>query len=266
MLDDDGSLSDTDTLTLRGTSPDNPNASGQDTFDIDFAAAGDVANPVVTVTDTASAAVLYRLRTIDGGAGATFSTVNFNGAGGNDTFNVTPDANVATMVVGGSPIGTLQTAGDVLNVVTGGADTLIQLNNDLNSGTVTVTGLQPVVFESIETLQLDGVDYVLPTQRPTIDLLAADDTGASDMDNVTNARRSGALYRHGRGRHDRHHQGRKHRHRRPVCFDRQRRAYPGSGRRHASAERRGFGRFHERPLPVRTAGRHDRPRCARGDQ
>lgn len=86
VVDDDASLSDTDTLTLRGTNPHTTQTSGHDSFFVDFDAAGDVANPYVTVTDADSGLILYRLRSFTDplGAAGPIATVNFEGLAGND--------------------------------------------------------------------------------------------------------------------------------------------------------------------------------------
>ena len=42
VIDDDLFLNDTDTLTLRGTNPDNPNTDGNEYVVADFTAAGDL--------------------------------------------------------------------------------------------------------------------------------------------------------------------------------------------------------------------------------
>lgn len=70
--DNDGFASDVDSLTLRGTDGSFPTASGHETVVVNFQAAGDAANPQVTVTDTNTGDFLYRLRQITG-----FSSVNF---------------------------------------------------------------------------------------------------------------------------------------------------------------------------------------------
>ena len=64
--DDDGGLSDTDTLTLRGTNPDNVGTSGKEFVRRDFTAAGDLANPLVTVWDVSPSLMMYRVRNIRG--------------------------------------------------------------------------------------------------------------------------------------------------------------------------------------------------------
>ncbi|MFN0016898.1 MAG: dockerin type I domain-containing protein [Pirellulaceae bacterium] len=89
IVDDDGSLSDTDSLTLRGTDPNTVQTSGNETFAVDFDAAGTVAAPMVTVTDTANGSILYRLRSFTDPNGATgpIDTVTFDMLGGNDTLN-----------------------------------------------------------------------------------------------------------------------------------------------------------------------------------
>ncbi len=173
VLDDDGFDNDTDSLTLRGISPDNPPASGDDTFDINFGAAGTLAAPMVTVTDTVSTLISYRLRTIDDAGGApTFTEVTFEGLGGTDVFNVTPDADVAIHIDGGDPIGALQSTGDTLNVISGGASFTFQPGPEPDSGTITVTGSQPISFDEIELLQVDGITLLLPDEFEPNDTLA----------------------------------------------------------------------------------------------
>jgi hypothetical protein len=87
VVDDDGAVSDTDSLTLRGTNPDTVQTSGNETFVVDFDAAGTVAAPFVTVTDTTSGLILYRLRSFTDPLGATgpIATVNIDMLAGNDT-------------------------------------------------------------------------------------------------------------------------------------------------------------------------------------
>ena len=51
VLDDDGDLSDTDTLLLQGTNADNPGTSGRERVTADFTNAGTVAEPLVIVED-----------------------------------------------------------------------------------------------------------------------------------------------------------------------------------------------------------------------
>lgn len=56
-------LSDVDTLTLRGTDPNNGYTSGNDRFDINITAAlGTPATPVISVRDNANGNILYRVR------------------------------------------------------------------------------------------------------------------------------------------------------------------------------------------------------------
>src|SRR5690606_6309219 len=57
----DGTLGDTDTLTLRGTDPANPGTSGLEDFTINLTAAGTPADPLVIVDDTFGG-LLYRIQ------------------------------------------------------------------------------------------------------------------------------------------------------------------------------------------------------------
>jgi len=103
--DNDGFLSDTDTLTLRGTNPDpgNPNApSGLEDFFADFSAAGDVANPMVTVVDNASGLLLYRLRNF-----TNFNSINIEPLGGGDYVEIIgrEDGSLKIHVDQGGPTG-----------------------------------------------------------------------------------------------------------------------------------------------------------------
>ena len=116
VLDDDGATADTDTLTLNGTNPDGTLTSGRETFAANFAAAGDLANPLVTVTDTASAAILYRLRNFTG-----FNSITLNPLGGGDTINLINRAGLTVNANGGSPLA-IGAENDALNMtVTNGA-------------------------------------------------------------------------------------------------------------------------------------------------
>ena len=93
VRDDDGSVTDTDILTLLGTVSVTGQASGNDTFAINADAAQDVANPLVTVTDTNSGTILYRLREYTTGAALQFlDSLTIDGLAGNDTINLTGGA------------------------------------------------------------------------------------------------------------------------------------------------------------------------------
>jgi hypothetical protein len=87
VLDDDGDVSDTDSLLLKGTSADNAGASGNETVVADFSADGDVTHPLVVVSDTnavnPSQPILYRVRDLVG-----FDTVTIDTMGGDDSVSV----------------------------------------------------------------------------------------------------------------------------------------------------------------------------------
>ncbi|NLE36900.1 MAG: calcium-binding protein, partial [Pirellulaceae bacterium] len=80
---------------------------------------------------------------------------------GEDTISVVPLPTIAIDVDGGSPIGKLQQpVGDVLNVTSGGAAFTFQPGPEGDSGTLAVAGVQPVSFDAIELLQVDGANYI----------------------------------------------------------------------------------------------------------
>ncbi|MEX2174318.1 MAG: dockerin type I domain-containing protein, partial [Pirellulaceae bacterium] len=150
VLDDDGSLSDTDTLTLHGTHPDTLAASGNDLFDADFTNAGTAADPLVTVTDEDAALILYRLRDFAG-----FSSIRFAGLAGEDTFLLTGEAGLAIHVDGGDPVAGLPagiaTTSDTV-VVRATGDATIHQGPDAASGLVTQPGIGPINFVNVELL------------------------------------------------------------------------------------------------------------------
>ena len=113
VLDDDGFVSDTDTLTLRGTNPDpagTPGAPrGRDLLVGRFHAAGNAADPMVSVRDmgpdglpgTADDFYLYRVQRFTG-----FNTVNFELLAGDDAIGISGrnDGNLTINVDGGNPV------------------------------------------------------------------------------------------------------------------------------------------------------------------
>ncbi|MDX1944428.1 MAG: hypothetical protein SFU86_03405, partial [Pirellulaceae bacterium] len=161
FADDDGSPSDTDTLTLNGTDPQAtfpglpffPQASGQDSVVADFTAAGDLANPIITVTDAANGSLLYRVRDFVG-----FHHLTFNLLGGDDDITVFGRFNFDSVNMSGLVIN----GGD-------GNDTFIFDNtngqSDMQSG-ITVhggTGLDQMRFQG--TL-FDGGTIYTPGPNP----------------------------------------------------------------------------------------------------
>ncbi|MCA9223807.1 MAG: hypothetical protein KDA71_26025, partial [Planctomycetales bacterium] len=107
VLDDDGSLNDTDSLTLRGTDPANPGASGLDDFIVNLTNAGTIAEPLVDVRDFNANASLYRLRTFyDALGNPTFNKLNIEGLGGSDGLNLIAGRNDGAVTInfdGGQP-------------------------------------------------------------------------------------------------------------------------------------------------------------------
>ncbi len=104
-------LSDVDSLTLRGTDPNNGGTSGNERFDINITAAlGTPALPAITVTDTASGLILYRVREFrtqtqvagvtdssdflarDTAGALTYTTIKLDPLGGDDVVQVNDPA------------------------------------------------------------------------------------------------------------------------------------------------------------------------------
>ncbi len=99
-----GNLGDTDTLTLLGTDGTTTLTSGNDTFAVDFTAAGAPGTEVVKVTDSIGGAVIYNIQSVTGINRVTFDmrdgddsmtlnsgslTVNVIAGRGNDTIDAT---------------------------------------------------------------------------------------------------------------------------------------------------------------------------------
>ena len=108
--DDDGSLSDIDTLTLFGTDPATGGTSGDDTFIANFNNAGTQAEPIVRVND--GALILYHLRNVIG-----FDRLTIAALGGNDDISLTgAGAAVLTTIVDAGLGNDLVRAGGVTGV------------------------------------------------------------------------------------------------------------------------------------------------------
>ncbi len=122
FLDDDGSLSDSDTLTLQGTVPVTAQTSGDDDFEIDMQAAGDVANPWITVTDADSNLILYRVRNFVG-----FPTISIDTLAGDDAVLVNNNATQRIEV-------SLGEGDDLFNGDLNGTGTSLSLNAPVYGG------------------------------------------------------------------------------------------------------------------------------------
>ena len=85
IVDDDLSPSDTDSLFFRGTDGVTSQTSGNDTIVANFSNSGSFApdEPVVTVTDTVSGLILYRIRNF-----VNFNVVTFDLLDGNDAITI----------------------------------------------------------------------------------------------------------------------------------------------------------------------------------
>ena len=127
FIDDDGSLSDTDTLTLQGTDPSTVQTSGHESFVINYAAAETVADPLVVVSDIGPApALLYRVRQVDG-----FNTIQYQPLAGNDVVTMAGPLLVPTTIDLGDGNDQFNGAG----VTTGSATVFGGLGDDVIVGT-----------------------------------------------------------------------------------------------------------------------------------
>lgn len=152
--DNDGSQSDTDTLTLRGTNADNPTTVGLEDFDINFGAAGNAAAPVVVANNVTSGNPLYRVR-----AAQNITAVQFDGLSGVDRFDVTAAAGTTVNIEGGNPRGS-STSNDELNVITG-ANTIAHTSAGSAAGTFQIGGgAAPINYDGIESLEANTVAYI----------------------------------------------------------------------------------------------------------
>jgi len=177
VLDDDLALADTDTLTLNGTNPNTPQVSGSDRFAANFTAAGTLADPLVTVADTVSGLILYRLRNFTG-----FSSINLEPLAGADTIAVTPRAGLTVNVNGGLPsAGAAGVPSDLLAVSVPFNATITQ-GADSTTGQVT-SAAGPVNFAAVETVSLISGDAgaLVVNATDDNDTIAVADIGGADL-------------------------------------------------------------------------------------
>ncbi len=162
VVDDDGSLADTDSLTLRGTNPNTPQTSGNDTFTADFTAAGGVLTPQVIVTDPTNATpILYRLRSFTG-----FNSIDLAGLAGNDAFVLRNRAGLTVNIDGGDPV----FGGDTL-VYTAPASATYSAGADPTTAHIAANGVGDTNLRNLEAVTFNsetaGSDlFVNGTQSP----------------------------------------------------------------------------------------------------
>lgn len=170
VIDDDGSLSDTDTLTLRGTEASTPQASGRELFDVDVSRAGTVVDPMIVVQDLAPinplAPVLYRVRSVTG-----ISHINIQSLDGEDVIQVRPVTTTSFSVDGGPPSGFAPVRGDILNVISGGDTIGFGAGPQADEGTFYIGVKKPLSFDNVEQLFVDTVAYVRPDDREINDVI-----------------------------------------------------------------------------------------------
>lgn len=107
--DNDLGFADTDTLTMRGTNPDNTGTNGEELVEADFSAAGAPGSPLVTVSDAVASLMMYRVRNFTG-----FDTVTIDTLGGSDEVSVIgrDDGSLAVNVIDGELLTLLGVADD----------------------------------------------------------------------------------------------------------------------------------------------------------
>ncbi len=99
----------------------------------------------------------------------TLETVNFDvttteavevyGEQGDDTFNVTPDANIPVFVDGGDPIGS--SAGDFIIVDAGGNAVTVEPGPENDAGGILVATREGISFDRIEDIRINNADKAL---------------------------------------------------------------------------------------------------------
>jgi len=174
--DNDGFASDDDSLTLRGTDPNTVAASGRETVVADFTAAGDVANPLVTVSDTVGD-VLYRVRNT-----TNIQTVAFELLGGDDTIAVTgrDDASVTINVDAGAGNDTLSAVG-----VAAGADTFRLTPGASSDAGVLTARLASASADTAVNFTATERIFISGNGGAAADHLVLDGTGADDVFTLT---------------------------------------------------------------------------------
>ena len=166
VLDDDGFLSDTDTLTLNGTNPGTPQASGNDTFNIDLTAAGNAANPLVDVRSTNPGGSLYRIQNFTG-----FNTLNIAMLGGRDTANVIGRNN-----------------GSLALEIDGGSDSLIDIVNftgTVNANDSFQLGVGPTNDSAVTFTQKSGSTSFTRSNLSRVDNVGFQGGGGTGIDTFT---------------------------------------------------------------------------------
>lgn len=90
-----GNLGDTDTLTLLGTDGTTTLTSGNDTFAVDFTAAGTPGAEVVQVTDSVGGAVIYNIQSVTG-----INRVSINTLEGDDSMTLNSGTFIVDVIAG----------------------------------------------------------------------------------------------------------------------------------------------------------------------
>ena len=135
-----------------------------------------------TVAVSGAAVAITGRRTVNY-TGAEHLTVNGNA--GSDTFNVTPSLAVTIFIDGGDPVGVKP--GDLLTIITGGSPVTFNAGPETDEGSFEVGANQPVSFDHIESLAIDGGGpaVINGTNGPdAITVIARDSTYVAAADGV----------------------------------------------------------------------------------
>jgi len=126
---------------------------------------GTAGNDTIAVTESAGAVTVdVNGTTTTYAAGSSFEQIRIEALAGDDIISVEPLAATAYNVLGGPPNGQMtQPGGDALNII-GGSAPVFHPGPEPDAGWWTFASDQPVSFDEIEMLLLDGIVVLVPDQ------------------------------------------------------------------------------------------------------
>ncbi len=122
---------------------------GDDILRVDYTSAAETITvdvPTRLITDGAQETVTFN--------GANTEALQVFGAQGDDTFDVTSDPIIPVFIDGGDPIGS--TAGDTINLISGGGAVIAESGPENDEGSLRVAGNRRVSYDHIEALTVAG--------------------------------------------------------------------------------------------------------------